>query len=100
MANAQRHDPPQRLLLTLEPIGHTADPRKTWQYNRELRRILRPPNVAHDFRAFDVDNLRSVHKFEMFNGSPEHYEWSILEVYYDLKQQRHLVSGLDNRGNS
>jgi hypothetical protein len=67
VANAQRHDPPQRLLLTLEPIGHTADPRKTWQYNRELRRILRPPNVAHDFRAFDVDNLRSVHKFEMFN---------------------------------
>ena len=43
--------------LTLEPIDQTADPRKTWQYNRGLRRILRLPNVAHDFPAFDTDNL-------------------------------------------
>ena len=25
--------------------------------------------------------------------------WSTLEVYYDLKQQRYLISGLDNRRN-
>ncbi|MGB5177408.1 MAG: DUF1329 domain-containing protein, partial [Gammaproteobacteria bacterium] len=25
--------------------------------------------------------------------------WSTLEVYYDLKEQRYLVSGLDNRRN-
>jgi hypothetical protein len=64
--------------LTLEPIDQTADPRKTWQYNRGLRRILRLPNVAHDFPAFDTDNLRTVDEFDMFNGSPEHYDWRLL----------------------
>jgi hypothetical protein len=64
--------------LVLEPIDQTADPRKTWQYNRGLRRILRLPNVAHDFPAFDTDNLRTVDEFDMFNGSPEYYAWRLL----------------------
>jgi hypothetical protein len=64
--------------LVLEPIDQTADPRKTWQYNRGLRRILRLPNVAHDFPAFNTDNLRTVDEFDMFNGSPEYYEWRLL----------------------
>jgi hypothetical protein len=64
--------------LTLEPIDQTADPRKTWQYNRGLRRILRLPNVAHDFPAFDTDNLRTVDEFDMFNGSPDYYDWRLL----------------------
>ena len=94
--------------LTLEPIDQTADPRKTWQYNRALRRIVRLPNVAHDFPAFDTDNLRTVDEFDMFNGSPEHYEWRLLgkrELYIpynayrlhssaagygDIIQQRHI----------
>jgi len=64
--------------LVLEPIDQTADPRKTWQYNRGLRRILRLPNVAHDFPAFNTDNLRTVDEFDMFNGSPEYYDWRLL----------------------
>ena len=64
--------------LTLEPIDQSSDPRKTWQYNRGLRRILRLPNVAHDFPATDTDNLRTVDEFDMFNGSPEHYQWRLL----------------------
>ena len=94
--------------LTLEPIDQTADPRKTWQYNRALRRIVRLPNVAHDFPAFDTDNLRTVDEFDMFNGSPEHYEWRLVgkrELYIpynayrlhssaagygDIIQQRHI----------
>jgi hypothetical protein len=64
--------------LTLEPIDQTTDPRKTWQYNRALRRILRLPNVAHDYPAFNVDNLRTVDEFDMFNGSPEYYDWRLL----------------------
>ena len=64
--------------LALEPIDQTADPRKTWRYNRALRRVLRLPNVAHEFPAFNVDNLRTVDEFDMFNGSPERFEWRLL----------------------
>jgi hypothetical protein len=77
--------------LTLEPIDQTADPRKTWQYNRGLRRILRLPNVAHDFPAFDTDNLRTVDEFDMFNGSPDHYDWRLLgkrELYIPYNAYR------------
>jgi hypothetical protein len=28
--------------------------------------------------ALDTDNLRTVDEFDMFNGSPEHYEWRLL----------------------
>ncbi len=64
--------------LALEPIDQTADPRKTWRYNRALRRVLRLPNVAHEFPAFNVDNLRTIDEFDMFNGSPERFEWRLL----------------------
>jgi len=94
--------------LTLEPIDQTSDPRKSWQYNRGLRRILRLPNVAHDFPAFDTDNLRTVDEFDMFNGSPEYYDWRLLgkkemyipynayrlhsseAAYRDIIRQRHI----------
>jgi len=64
--------------LALEPIDQTADPRKTWRYSRALRRVLRLPNVAHEFPAFNVDNLRTVDEFDMFNGSPERFDWRLL----------------------
>ncbi|MEA3275947.1 MAG: DUF1329 domain-containing protein [Pseudomonadota bacterium] len=64
-------------LLVLEPVDQTHDPRKTWRYSRALRRVLRLPNVAHEFPAFNVDNLRTVDEFDMFNGSPERFEWRL-----------------------
>jgi len=64
--------------LALDPIDQTADPRKIWRYSRALRRVLRLPNVAHEFPAFNVDNLRTVDEFDMFNGSPERFEWRLL----------------------
>jgi len=77
--------------LALEPIDQTADPRKTWQYSRALRRVLRLPNVAHEFPAFNVDNLRTVDEFDMFNGSPERFEWRLLgkrELYIPYNAYR------------
>jgi len=64
--------------LALDPIDQTADPRKTWRYSRALRRVLRLPNVAHEFPAFNTDNLRTVDEFDMFNGSPERFDWRLL----------------------
>jgi hypothetical protein len=77
--------------LALEPIDQTADPRKTWRYSRALRRVLRLPNVAHEFPAFNTDNLRTVDEFDMFNGSPERFEWRLLgkqELYIPYNAYR------------
>ena len=63
--------------LVLEPIDQTDAPRKSWTYNRNLRRILRAPQIANAFPAANTDNLRTVDEFDMFNGSPEQYDWQL-----------------------
>jgi hypothetical protein len=77
--------------LALDPIDQTADPRKIWRYSRALRRVLRLPNVAHEFPAFNTENLRTVDEFDMFNGSPERFEWRLLgkqELYIPYNAYR------------
>jgi hypothetical protein len=63
--------------LVLEPIDQTDAPRKSWSYSRNLRRILRAPYIANAFPAANTDNLRTVDEFDMFNGSPEQYDWQL-----------------------
>jgi len=63
--------------LVLEPIDQTNEPRKSWTYNRNLRRILRAPHAANAYPAANTDNLRTVDEFDMFNGSPEQYDWRL-----------------------
>ncbi len=77
--------------LALDPIDQTEDPRKVWRYSRVLRRIVRLPDVAHGFPAFNVDNLRTIDEFDMFNGSPERFEWRLLgkqELYIPYNAYR------------
>ena len=63
--------------LVLEPIDQTDAPRKSWTYNRNLRRILRAPHAANAYPAANTDNLRTMDEFDMFNGSPEQYDWRL-----------------------
>jgi hypothetical protein len=63
--------------LVLEPIDQTDAPRKSWRYNRNLRRVLRAPYSANAYPAVNTDNLRTVDEFDMFNGSPSQYDWEL-----------------------
>ena len=63
--------------LVLEPIDQTDAPRKSWSYSRNLRRILRAPHIANASPSANTDNLRTVDEFDMFNGSPEQYDWQL-----------------------
>jgi len=63
--------------LLIEPIDQTHEPRLSWRYNRNLRRILRTPYLANAYPADDTDDLRSVDEFDMFNGSPSEYDWEL-----------------------
>jgi hypothetical protein len=63
--------------LVIEPIDQTRDPRKTWNYSRSLRRVLRNPYFGYDHPAPDSDGLRTVDEFDLFNGPPDRFEWQL-----------------------
>jgi hypothetical protein len=64
--------------LVIEPIDQTEDPRRSWVYNRDLRRVFRVPWVAYDFPAPNSDGLRTVDDFWLFNGPPDRFDWELL----------------------
>ncbi len=63
--------------LLIEPIDQTRDPRKVWNYNRAQRRVIRNPFFAYEHPAPDSENLRTVDELDLFNGSPDRFEWSL-----------------------
>ncbi|TFG95912.1 MAG: DUF1329 domain-containing protein [Myxococcales bacterium] len=64
--------------LVIEPIDQTEDPRRSWSYSRDLRRVFRLPWVAYDFPAPNSDDLRTVDDVWLFNGPPDRFEWELL----------------------
>jgi hypothetical protein len=64
--------------LVIEPIDQTNDPRRTWRYDRDLRRVFRDPWGAYEFPAPYSDGLRTIDDFWLFNGPPDRFEWELL----------------------
>jgi hypothetical protein len=78
-------------LLVIEPLDQTRDPRKTWNYSRALRRVLRNPHFAYEQPAPDSDGLRTVDELDLFNGPPDRFEWKLLgkrEIYVPYNAYR------------
>ena len=61
-----------------ETLDQTSDPRKAWVYNKGLRRVRRAPQVSFDNPGTASDGQRTNDQFDMFNGSPERYEWKLV----------------------
>ncbi len=64
-------------VLVIETINQTRDPRKSWQYARSLRRIIRLPYFGYEVPASGLDGLRTVDDFELYNGPPDRFEWTL-----------------------
>ena len=64
--------------LLNEPIDHTVRPRQTWGYNAGQRRVRRLPHASYDSAALLSDSIRTVDDTDMFNGSPERFNWTII----------------------
>lgn len=72
------------ILLVHETMNQKAENRKAWLYNPGQRRVRRAPNVAFDNPGTASDGMRTNDQFDMYNGSPERYEWKLLgkkEIY-------------------
>ncbi|AOT08456.1 DUF1329 domain-containing protein [Pseudoalteromonas luteoviolacea] len=64
-------------LLVHETMDQILTPRQAWTYNTGQRRVRRAPNVAYDAPGTASDSLRTTDDFDMFNGSPNRYNWTL-----------------------
>ncbi|WP_313220926.1 DUF1329 domain-containing protein [Stutzerimonas nitrititolerans] len=64
------------VLLVHETMDQVEEPRMAWQYNSGQRRVRRAPQVAYDSPG--PGNLRTNDQLDMFNGSPDRYEWKLV----------------------
>lgn len=64
-------------LLVYETLDQNKQLRDAWRFNKGLRKVLRAPNVAFDFPGTASDGQRTSDNLDMFNGSPERYNWSL-----------------------
>lgn len=72
------------ILLVHETMNQNKEMRKAWLYNPGQRRVRRAPNVAFDNPGTATDGLRTNDQFDMYNGSPERYNWKLIgkkEIY-------------------
>ncbi len=66
------------ILLVHETLDQSIENRKAWVYNAGQRRVRRAPNVAFDNPGTNSDALRTSDQFDMYNGSPERYDWTLV----------------------
>ncbi|RCU52661.1 DUF1329 domain-containing protein [Corallincola holothuriorum] len=65
-------------LLVHETMDQIKTPRQAWTYNTGQRRVRRAPNVAYDAPGTAADGLRTTDDYDMFNGSPNRYNWTLV----------------------
>ncbi|RDV26188.1 DUF1329 domain-containing protein [Alteromonas aestuariivivens] len=76
-------------LLVHETVDQIKEPRKAWTYNTGQRRVRLAPNIAYDTPGTASDGLRTTDDFDMFNGSPNRYNW-------ELKGKKELYVAYNN----
>ncbi len=66
------------ILLAQETMDQVKEPRRAWVYNAGRRRVTRAPNVAYDNPGTAADGQRTTDQFDMYNGAPDRYEWTLV----------------------
>jgi hypothetical protein len=66
------------VLLVHETLNQAKENRRAWLYNPGQRRVRRAPNVAFDNPRTASDGLATSDQLDMFNGSPERYNWELV----------------------
>ncbi|WP_431021669.1 DUF1329 domain-containing protein [Ectopseudomonas guguanensis] len=86
------------VLLIHETLNQVKEPRMAWLYNSGQRRVRRAPQVAYDSPAQGADGLKTNDGLEIFNGSPDRYEWKLVgkrELYIPYNSYRVADPSLD-----
>ncbi|GAA6143979.1 DUF1329 domain-containing protein [Thalassolituus maritimus] len=78
-------------VLVHEPLNQANDARQAWGYNAGQRRVRRAPNLAYDTPIAAADGLRYADDTDIYNGSPDRYEWKLRgkrEIYVPYNNYR------------
>jgi hypothetical protein len=78
-------------VLVHETLDQVQEPRQAWAYNAGQRRVRRAPSLAYDTPIPAADGLRTADDTDMFNGSPDRYEWKLAgkrEIYIPYNNYR------------
>jgi len=87
-----------RILLVHETLDQSKENRRAWLYNPGQRRVRRAPNVAFDNPKEGGDGLTTSDTVDMYNGSPERYNWDLVgrkEIYVPYNSYRLHSDQLD-----
>jgi len=79
------------VLLVQETLDQAKEARRAWVYNPGQRRVRRAPNVAFDNPGTNSDNQRTADQLDMYNGSPQRYDWKLIgkrEMYVPYNAYR------------
>ncbi|WP_419813508.1 DUF1329 domain-containing protein [Bacterioplanoides sp.] len=71
-------------VLVHETLNQVDEARQSWGYNAGQRRVRRAPNLAYDTPIAAADGLRYADDTDMYNGSPDRYNWKLVgkkEIY-------------------
>jgi hypothetical protein len=66
--------------LVIEPLDQVNEPRSAWLWDKGRRRVIRAPNFAYDQPISNANGLRTADETDMINGSPDRFEWQMLET--------------------
>jgi hypothetical protein len=67
------------VILVHETIDQVKQPRMAWTYSSGQRRVRRAPHLAYDAPSQAGEDMRTTDQLDMFNGSPDYYNWSLLD---------------------
>lgn len=67
-------------VLVHETLDQQKMPRQAWGYNAGQRRVRRAPNLAYDTPISAADGLRTTDDTDMYSGSPDKYNWSLVHA--------------------
>lgn len=78
-------------VLAHETLNQIDEPRRAWGYNAGQRRVRKAPNLAYDTPVAAADGLRTIDETDMYNGSPDRYNWKLIgkkEVFIPYNNYR------------
>jgi hypothetical protein len=66
------------LVLVVNHENPTERAREAWSYNPGERRVRRAPEIDYDTPLTDTDGLETVDDYDLFNGSTDRYDWTLV----------------------
>jgi len=66
------------VVLVHEALNLSKNVRQAWVYSPGTRRVRRAPDIAYDNPLTNGDALATSDMFDMYNGAPDRYNWTVM----------------------